>query len=170
MPGRRDHKSSESPPVRTEDRAFAGDELFVDLVPKTSWGLNARTVGSSRWRRISELVRTRVEACEGCGATAVALDAHERWLYDADAGIQTLMRLVALCKSCHSATHMGRADTLGFGPEARAHLGRVRGWTSRQVTDHVSKAFRVWRERSKRNWTVEVSILESLDPQPAKRR
>ena len=40
------------------------------------------------------------------------------------------------------------------------HLDRVNGWTPEQTTAHVTEAFRVWRERSQHQWTLDLSWLD----------
>ena len=106
-----------------EDRSFGGGELFVDLVPKTAWGKNARAViNKGDWDRVRKHVYARAGyKCECCGIDTrdetagpggrkTRLEAHERWHYNGATGVQTLKRLVALCHECHEATHFGLAQ------------------------------------------------------------
>jgi len=156
-----------------EDRAFGGDRLFVDLVPSTSFFENARAALSpSHWRALSRFVRERVGHCEGCGreCSAGERDAHERWQYDEVAGVQRLVRMVALCRACHGSTHYGLARVRGYEGVARAHLMRVNGWTPAELNAHIADAEALWLRRSAIAWRQDFSILGSVardDTRPA---
>ena len=52
------------------------------------------------------------------------------------------------------------AQKLGRGEEARQHLARCNGWSSEHVDEYVNAAFREWEERSKHDWTLDISWLE----------
>lgn len=145
-----------------EDRTYGGHALYVDLIPETAFYQNARdALSRSAWRDVSRVVRSRVRECEGCGthATPDLLEAHERWRYDEATGVQKLMRLIALCRRCHRATHYGLAEMRGWDREARAHLAVVNGWTPDEVRAHINDAIREWRQRSERAWVQDLSIL-----------
>ena len=139
-----------------EDVTFGGNELFVDLIPQTSWGANVRNAVSRRmWQRIRKHCVERANGvCELCDAKPASLDVHERWNYDGDS--QRLRRLVALCKMCHLVTHIGFADTQGMGDDARRHLMRVRAWTRTEVEDHIAEAFALWEKRNGVVWRVQI--------------
>lgn len=148
-----------------EDRTF-GSGLFVDLIPSTCWFTNVRTCVSPRdWERLRRMITRRAGfACEACGtgedrANRVWLEAHERWSYDARAGVQTLCRLVCLCSACHLVTHIGLANVDHRGREAFAHLRLVTGMTEPVARRHVAIAFDLWRARSRRHWSLDVSML-----------
>jgi hypothetical protein len=140
-----------------ENRAFGGSQLYVDLIPTTSWCRNARAVLSSAdWTKVARIVTTRVSGCECCGAKA-ALEAHERWDYDGTT--QRLVRLVALCRGCHEATHYGRALATGTADRARTRLRRVNDWSTATLERHLDSAFALCAERSRTGWSVDVTIL-----------
>ena len=156
-----------------EDRAF-GQGLFVDLIPATSWFDNVRSAVSERdWYRIRHMVYRRAgQRCEACGAGAdkaagIFMEAHERFAYQigvgAASGAQVLRRLICLCSRCHQVTHFGRTS-LGR-PQAEdsalAHLMAVTGMDVGQARAHVAEAFRVWDERSQREWAVDLGMLAS---------
>jgi hypothetical protein len=48
---------------------------------------------------------------------------------------------------------------VGTADRAMIHLDRVNEWTPEQTTAHVTEAFRVWRERSLHQWTLDLSWL-----------
>jgi hypothetical protein len=152
-----------------EDRSF-GSGLFVDLVPSSCWFTNVRSCVDTRdWDRLRTMVYTRAgNRCEACGATrntqaSTYLEAHERWQYDDTNSIQHLRRLVCLCTPCHTATHYGLAGLQGKADEASTHLRTVCGWSNIGAHRHIAQAFDLWKVRSRRLWTLDLSILTSAD-------
>jgi hypothetical protein len=148
-----------------EDRTF-GNGLFVDLVPHSCWFTNVRScVTEQDWERLRRPIMRRAgHRCEACGAAEDRaaghwLDAHERSHYDEQAGIQSLRRLIALCKPCHLVTHFGYANVTGRTDEAFAHLCAVTGMTQAQAWDHIRAAENLWIERSARVWELDLSML-----------
>ncbi|MEU8828915.1 DUF5710 domain-containing protein [Streptomyces sp. NPDC048636] len=148
-----------------EDRTF-GSGLFVDLVPRSCWFTNVRSCVVPRdWERLRRMITTRArQRCEACGQgedrTARRwLEAHERWEYDEESGVQHLRRLVCLCTDCHTVTHFGLAEVNGRRDAALAHLRTVTGMPVSAAERHVRAAFALWRERSAREWTLDLSML-----------
>lgn len=148
-----------------EDREFGGNLLFVDLIPSTCWFTNVRScIHPTDWDRVRHYVYDRVNyICECCGSRTrelgIQLDAHERWHYDIDTLTQKLMRIVALCKPCHQATHMGFATLKGFGEIAKQHLAQVRGFTDAECEQHITEAYDTWKERNQFEWTLDLSLI-----------
>lgn len=104
--------------------------------------------------------------CETCGVKPNKdlkqyLEAHERWGYDETTGVQTLKRLVALCTSCHQATHMGLAQVNGNEERALRHLSVVRGCSLPDAQRHSKEAFKVWEMRSRIAWACDLSLLQN---------
>jgi len=148
-----------------EDRAFGGNCLYVDLIPKTAFYKNVRTALPRReWDVLSRFVRDREERCEACGAATPyeRRQAHERWQYDNSRAIQRLVRLVSLCRRCHEATHFGLTVLFGNEGRAAAHLAAVNRWNDQQLTQHIDDAFSVWRERNRIAWQQDLSIVVAL--------
>lgn len=148
-----------------EDRTF-GAGLFVDPVPESCWFTNVRScIADGDWDRVRRMVYGRAEQrCEACGAPAdrdhgVTLQAHERWEYDAGQSIQRLKRLVCLCSRCHEATHFGYAQITGNDERAMRHLALVNDWTRGQVLQHIDATVESWAWRSRRTWSLDLSIL-----------
>jgi hypothetical protein len=147
-----------------EDRSF-GQGLFVDLVPSTCWFTNVRScVDEGQWDALRSMVYRRAhQRCEACGASRGSdrrrLEAHERWEYDEATYTQSLRRLIALCWSCHRATHFGFAQVTGAAAEATAHLRAVNGWSAREADAHIDRAFALWDRRSVHEWQLDLSIL-----------
>lgn len=73
------------------------------------------------------------------------------------------MRIVALCNKCHQSTHLGFASLKGKGEEATQHLKQVRGFTDREVEDHINDAFSLFGVRSKHNWELDITLITSND-------
>lgn len=151
-----------------EDRSF-GSGLFVDLVPSSCWFTNVRScVSQQDWERLRRPVLRRAgHRCEICGAPEDRarqqwLDVHERWHYEDRSGVQTLRRLLTVCKPCHLATHFGFAQVKGREDEARAQLAAVTRQSRAQIADHVEHAFAVWDRRSRRVWELDLRILTGV--------
>lgn len=148
-----------------EDRTYKRG-LFVDLIPTTSWFTNVRSCVEPRdWDRVRRMVIRRAgHSCEVCGATENRaeqrwLEAHERWAYDAKRNVQALRRLVCLCTDCHRTTHYGLAEVQGTADQAFRHLMAVNGLNAAQAKSHISEAVDLWRARSLRPWTLDLTIL-----------
>lgn len=148
-----------------EDRT-AGEGLFVDLVPASCWFTNARScLAPSDWDRLRAMVTRRAGgSCEVCGAERDPdvhrwLEVHERWAYDAQAGVQRLVRLICLCTDCHLATHYGFAEVAGRDEQAFAHLMRVRACDRDSAVAHIEEATAVWQQRSARAWELDLRVL-----------
>ncbi len=148
-----------------EDRGF-GVGLFVELVPRTCWFTNVRTCVSERdWERLRRMITGRAgQRCEICGevedrAQQLWLEAHERWQYDPDTGVQTLRRLICLCSACHLSTHFGYANVTGRAREAFDHLCAVSGMTAEQANYHIATAEQLWIDRSRRSWRLDLRML-----------
>jgi hypothetical protein len=144
-----------------EDRTYGENELFIDLIPRTCWFTNVRScTNSSDWDRLRDHVYSRVDyTCECCNNKTNNIEAHERWHYDDDTKTQTLVRLVALCKMCHTTTHIGLAQLRDKGDEALEHLKKVRNFTHEEALEHKKQAFQVWRERNTIMWNLDLSLL-----------
>jgi hypothetical protein len=137
--------------------------LTIELVPKTCWFSNVRKhLSRQDWDRIRLQVYERAgRLCEVCGGRGSAhpVDCHEIWEYDEAAGVQRLLGMIALCPACHEVKHIGLAGLKGRGDIARAHLAKVNNWTSDVAAQYVQEAFAVWRKRSSRTWSLDVSAL-----------
>lgn len=109
--------------------------LTISLVPTAQWGANlSQSLKGSRWDKLRhETYRRAGNQCEICSGTGRngRIEAHEEWAYDEGTATQRLVRLIALCPACHEVTHFGRAQVIGRGDIARAHLMQVNGWDGR---------------------------------------
>lgn len=164
-------------PLPGEDLAF-GTGLYVDSVPETCWFRSVKEclpeLDHERLRRM--VTRRAGRRCEACGRPAQQdmkrwLEVHERWQFDTESATQTLRRLVCLCTPCHSATHFYRVRKYGGNRKeqtTRAHLAMVTGMTDESVDQHIRGASLLRTQRSRQEWTLDLSILTKagLEPQP----
>lgn len=135
-------------------------KLSVELVPKTCWGGNARsTIKPSEWNKIRKLsYKDAGYKCEIC-RTKEPLECHEIWSYDDETHIQKLDGLISLCKLCHLTKHIGRANAMGKQAGVFEQLQVVNKWTHKQVVEHVAESFEIYKERSKHEWKLDLSLL-----------
>lgn len=162
-------------PINTivdEDRSYNGNELFVDMIPTNSWAKNARElIHFSDWDRVRKFIYNRVNnICECCGYNSIkgkiegddrySLEAHERWEYDEVCKVQKLKRLIALCHNCHMVTHFGYSCITGVSDQSCKHLMKVKKLSAEECEIHIDEAYKIWENRSKIQWTIDISILE----------
>ena len=127
-------------------------------------------VSGEDWDRIRKQVYKRSgQCCEVCGGRGRKhpVECHEVWEYDETTCVQRLVRMVALCPACHEVKHMGLAGIKGRGEIAAAHLAEVNGWTPQVTAVYIDQAFDVWKARSARTWSLDVSALAAygIDPE-----
>ena len=138
-------------------------KLTVELVPATSWGDNLRSHFKTReWDLLRKACYEQAgHKCEICGGKGrrQTLECHEIWHYDDDQCVQTLKGLIALCPSCHEVKHIGRAMAVGFGDRALAHLVKVNGITQAEAVAHVGDAFALWKTRTQKAWTLDITSI-----------
>jgi len=145
--------------------------LTVELVPQTCWFSNVRDrVSREDWDRMrSQVYEHASRRCEVCGGRGSKhpVECHEVWEYDETASVQRLVRMIALCPACHEVKHIGLANIKGRGEIAAAHLAEVNGWTPQLTAGYIDQAFDVWKERSARSWSLDVSALTAYGIDPA---
>jgi 5-methylcytosine-specific restriction endonuclease McrA len=146
-------------------------KLIVELVPSTCFFSNVRsTVTASEWDLIRFISYQKAKhKCEICGSNGLKqgykhrVECHEIWEYDTNNKVQILAGLISLCPLCHQVKHIGRSFAIGRQVEVFNHLEKVNKWTHKQVVDHVAEAFQIYKERSKHQWKLDLSIL-SVEP------
>lgn len=138
-------------------------KLTIELVPSTAWYSNVRSnVSQAEWDVLrKECYKKAGHVCEICSGRGPKhpVECHEIWEYDDDACTQTLGGLIALCPSCHSTKHFGFARVSGKEKEAKLHLMKVNGLTEEQADKYIEEVFMIWEERSKYDWTLDISFL-----------
>lgn len=142
-------------------------KLCIELVPSTCHYSNVRTtVKPKQWDKIRFLsYESAGNKCEICGETGKKqgykhdVECHEIWEYDDELHIQKLIGLITLCVRCHQVKHIGRAIAMGKQKECFTHLAKVNNWTPAQIEEHLSASFLTYKERSKHEWTLDLSLL-----------
>jgi hypothetical protein len=147
--------------------------LQIELVPKPLWGQSLATLWrGSKWDRIRHAVYDRQQRlCGICGADSTTLYCHERWEYNDETHVATLVGFIAICVDCNNCVHMGRTTILAdsgkvdFNKVVR-HYCSVNSCTSADREQDYKDAFRVWQERSQHEWIN--SIPDDIDALIAK--
>jgi hypothetical protein len=139
--------------------------LLIELVPSTCWFSNLRSVlNEDEWKSLkSRTFKSANYSCQICDGRGDEwpVECHEEWSYDETTGTQSLVRLLALCPDCHQSKHPGMASIEGKEEEALAHLALINGWSRLAAENYTELAFKEWKRRSLRKWTVDVSFLRS---------
>lgn len=147
--------------------------LRIELVPRTCWMSNVRVHLSQHYGRVlaAEVAADGQYRCEVCGGRGRKhpVEAHEVWLYDHHQQLQTLLRLQALCPMCHSVKHAGRVINQGNEQLVLDWLTKVNGWTEPQAIWYLDAVFAQWRERSKIEWALDLTVLNEVYGIPLKR-
>jgi hypothetical protein len=102
-------------------------KLNFELMPDGCWQSNLRNLLSKKqWDFLRADIKKSADGkCMICGKKTNKLDAHERWSYDIQTGVQKLEDVVAVCKDCHSVIHIGRTQLLGDEERAEKHFMKV---------------------------------------------
>jgi len=151
----------------SEDRSFGGSTLYVDLIPSSCWFTNVRyCVKPKDWNKIRKIVYSRANyTCECCGINCIEnklpIEAHERWNYDYTTQTQKLVRLIGLCKNCHSTTHYGFSRMNGLEEQIKAHLMKIRNFNLEELKEHIDIAYAIWIERNQYDWYLDLSLITS---------
>ena len=140
--------------------------LSVELVPKSTWYNNVRTqVSRDVWTSIRTYFMK--PSCQYCGRR-FGLHCHEVWKYDDILHIQKLAGFESVCFLCHSIKHLGLAGIqaqqgyLDYS-ELIEHYCVVNECTREDFLADREGAFELWEERSKYEWTIDTSYLDTLD-------
>lgn len=143
----------------------ASPRLPLTLIPRSCWAQNVRTALPGRWDEIRhEVYRRAGHRCEidGSDGGGRPLHAHEYWDYRN--GRQVLTHIACLSDTAHAATHLGRTRSFSgsdeVAREALAYLAHVNGWTVQRAARYAREMLDVCAERSKRKWTLDLSLLE----------
>lgn len=136
-------------------------KLNFELVPDSCWYSNLRSqLPKEVWDRIRKKAYARAGGkCMLCGAPTARLEAHEQWEYDDAGGVQKLVNVIAVCRACHEVIHIGRTQLMGREKEACEHYLKVNGCTYAEYRKALGQANETHRERSRREWRLDVSEL-----------
>ena len=141
-------------------------KLTIELVPKTSWFTNLRSLLTKKqWDILRKnSYKQAGYKCEICGGKGKKwpVECHEVWEYDDTNHIQKLIRLISLCPSCHQVKHIGFASLNGKLEEATKHLAEINSWDLMIANNYVDMSFELWKGRNEQLWKVDTSYLETL--------
>ena len=133
-------------------------KLSFQIVPETAWYENLRSV-LPNWAEISSNVRS-IGHCEICGAITDELDAHEVWFYNDKDHEQKLVDIIAVCKDCHHAIHIGYASVNGTWKEALRHYTKINNCSPLESIAEMEEARAVWEKRSQVQWKLNEDELK----------
>ncbi len=136
-------------------------KLNFELVPDSCWYSNLRSeLPPVVWDFIRKKAYARAGGkCMICGAPTARLEAHEQWEYDDKKCVQRLKNIVAVCRSCHEVIHIGRTQLMGREREASEHFMKVNNCTYADYRAALGAANEKHRERSKKEWELDISKL-----------
>jgi len=139
-------------------------KLNFELVPDSCWYSNLRSaLPAGAWDILRKKAYARANGkCMICGAPTSRLEAHEQWEYDDKSGVQRLKNIVAVCRACHEVIHIGRTQLMGREKEASEHFMKVNGCTYSQYRAALGEANALHRERSKREWQLDITALSQF--------
>lgn len=149
-------------------------KLTIELVPKTIWYINLRSlVTKQQW----DIIRKKCYSdannkCEICGdigknqGVAHNVDCHEIWQYDDKLYIQKLIGLIALCPNCHLVKHPGYAKSQGKSELVIRQLVKINKMTVDQAIEYIKDAFVIWEKRSRHEWTTDISYVDTYITTP----
>ena len=116
----------------------------------------------AQWDHIRSEVSSKAwDVCEICGGVGPKhpVECHEIWFYDDRSLVQKLIGMIALCPACHGVKHFGFSRIRGKGEEALQHYMKVNGLSREDAEAAIKKSFEVWRKRSEKEWTLDISLL-----------
>lgn len=137
-------------------------KLEIELVPESAFYSNLRKVISTKgWNIVRRKAYQKANYhCEICGNQGLKhpCETHEQWAYEN--GIQKLVKISALCPSCHMVKHYGLTKMKGLEKKAFKHLMKINNWNEGRARKYVNKCFDIWRERSYKKWKIDTSYLK----------
>ena len=140
--------------------------LRIELVPRSSWGNNVRSmITAMEWDIVRhECYRRAGYECEICGGKGKKhpVECHEIWKYNKKTHIQKLVGLIALCPNCHTVKHLGRAEAVGILWLVVKHLKKINNWSEEKVYNYIDEVKADYIKKSKVNWTVDLGNLNKI--------
>lgn len=144
-------------------------KLTIELVPKTCWYSNVRSnVSKKEWDIIRKKCYDKADnKCEICGDVGTnqgirhKVECHEIWNYKDQTKEQVLEGFVSLCPICHKTKHVGLAQINGETEIVIKQLMKVNNMSRHEAEKYITDAFTVWRERSRFNWTLDISYIKN---------
>ncbi|MBO7345696.1 MAG: HNH endonuclease [Clostridia bacterium] len=138
-------------------------KLNFELVPDSCWYSNLRSLLSKKqWDFLrAEAMERAGGKCVVCGKQTNRLDAHERWSYDIENGVQKLEDIIAVCKDCHSVIHIGYTQLKGNEERAEKHFMKVNGCSYAEYRKALGIANELHQQRnSVPEWKLDLTYLK----------
>lgn len=141
-------------------------KLTIELIPKTAWYKNLRSMLSiEEWDKLRKhCYRKAGYVCEICGEKGEKwpVECHEVWDYDDIKKILALKTVVALCPACHRVKHIGLAQVLNKHKEAREHLMKINNMNITEAEIYINQQLKVWANRSEYKWEIKIDNILKL--------
>ena len=137
-------------------------KLNFELVPDGCWKSNLRNILSKeQWDFLKKDAKERAEGkCSICGKKTRFLDAHEKWSYDKNKGVQKLEDIVAVCKDCHSVIHIGYTSLKGDVERAENHFMKVNNCSYVEMRKALGEANERHKELNQvSEWVIDLEFL-----------
>ena len=143
-------------------------KLTIELVPRTSWYSNVRSnVTRNEWDVIRKKSYEHAQhVCEICGDVGTNqgvkhnVECHEIWEYNDETNEQKLTGLISLCPYCHKTKHVGLAQINGELDIVINQLIKVNKISYDDATKYIDESFKIWSERSKKEWKLNIEYLK----------
>ena len=138
-------------------------KLNFELVPDGCWYSNLRTILSKKqWEFLKVDAKERSQGkCMICGRKTNRLEAHERWSYDKEKGVQKLEDIVAVCHDCHSVIHIGFTQLKGNIKRAEEHFMKVNDCSYAEYRKALGQANERHKELNKvSEWALDITYLK----------
>lgn len=138
--------------------------LVPELVPVPLWGRSAFKMLGQRapWiKRIRpDALAESNGACSLCRSSEGRMICHDKWKYDDERAIATLVGFEIHCAMCDVVTHVGRAAITGSAEvvllDVLNHLCRINICPPDVAEQILKDALEQWNIRNKKKWTVKV--------------
>lgn len=144
-------------------------KLFAELVPSTVWNSSLfRLLPRKVWKNLrDDIIEERGRKCQICSEINGTMNLHEIWNYDDINYIQKLDGFILLCKMCHHIKHIGLARILAKRGklnynELKKHFCNVNNCSEEEFKLHINRSFRIWGERSSRNWKQDFGEFQKF--------
>jgi hypothetical protein len=149
--------------------------LMTEMIPESSFGASlTNLLTEAAWKEIRQRAyRAAGHVCQCCGESSGPLECHEVWSFDdepvADGWCrQTLRHLISACHDCHALFHPGLASLRGRSDAVIERIKAVNEWTTQEQVIAAQHNNRLFLERSRKRWALDLSILEVDGPLPLK--
>jgi len=144
------------------------------MIPGSSWGGSlANLLLGSSWQAIrTKYVESTGDKCKICGYPShdgKSVDCHEIWEYyvpkqGGRTGIQKLVDILPVCKSCHEMFHLGKANADGRLNKVLNRLSWANRWNTHQIKEYYNYLGHKWLQRNEYMWMLDLSNLKLQTP------